>query len=127
MKHEPGDIARSGRFRGQLLYEGSAIVKINDARGDWTDLTRLVLVLESSIGDLRLSGASDIILSCAVYHDGQCNFEFFPEEMRRIAALGIPFHISCYEEVNPTGQPRCTPQANHSRLKPLVPTRGLDC
>ena len=37
----------------------------------------------------------------ATFHDGQCNHEYSPQQLRRIGALDIPLCISCDDSSDP--------------------------
>lgn len=86
------------------MHHGSALIEVSDKPEDWSRFDDLLKVVESCINPLRESGADEITLSCSLFHDGECSFGFSPEELRRIAALKVNLHISCYEnEDNQTG------------------------
>jgi hypothetical protein len=44
---------------------------------------------------LRRHGATDIVLHVDVAYDAQCNLEFSPRLLRALAALRIPFTVTC--------------------------------
>jgi len=95
--NEPGDIGTRGRNRGKPTPGGSATIEISDkAEADWSRFDDLLTMMESCINALREAGADEIWISCSLYHDGQCNFAFSKEELKRIAALNIDMPISCY-------------------------------
>lgn len=95
---EPGARGRSGRYKGKPTPYGSARLDTSDDAPWSTKLHGLLELLETHIAALRECGAEDIRLTHAYFHDGQCNHEFSPEEMRRIARLEISLCISCYED-----------------------------
>jgi hypothetical protein len=97
--NEPRDIGKRGRYCGMATPYGSAIIEVSDkAETEWSRFDDLLTVLESCIDALREAGAEDITLSCSLFHDGQCNFGFSQDEIRRIAALKVDFPISCYSD-----------------------------
>ncbi len=51
----------------------------------------------SNIRTFRQCGADEIILNLGYFHEGQCNLEFAAHQLEQVAALRIPFTISCYE------------------------------
>ncbi|PTX98683.1 hypothetical protein DB345_02915 [Spartobacteria bacterium LR76] len=58
----------------------------------------MLTALEGNIAKLREAGGTDISLTCNVFHDGQCNFEFSNEELIRLSKLGVGLAVSCYSE-----------------------------
>ena len=95
---EPGSIAKVGRFKGKPSPNGSAILAISDQAKGWNEFDELLCLIEKSMCALREAKADEMVLSCSLYHDGQCNFGFTPSDLKRIADLEIDFHISCYVE-----------------------------
>ncbi len=95
--HEPGALGRVGRYRGKPIPYGSATIEVSDrAEKDWSRFDDLLTVVENSIVALREAGADEISILCSLYHDGQCNFAFTQDRLRRIAALKVDLPISCY-------------------------------
>lgn len=96
---EPGEIGTRGRYRGVPEPYGSATIEVSDkAENDWTRFDELLTVVENCIGALREAEADDIWISVSLFHDGQCNFGFSKDELKRIAALNIDMPISCYSD-----------------------------
>lgn len=56
-----------------------------------------VAFLEKHADDLRAMGAAEIQLYLSIEHDGQCNLEFDPEMLGRIAKLKVPMLLTAYE------------------------------
>ena len=97
--NEPGEIGTRGRFRGKTTPYGSANIEIsNKAESDWARFDELLAIIESCIDSLREAGADDMHLTVSLFHDGQCNFGFSKDELRRVAALNVDMAISCYSE-----------------------------
>jgi len=97
--HESGAIGNAGIYRGKPTPYGAASIEVsNKAQEDWSRLDDLLTVMESCIDALRESGAETISLSLSLFHNGQCNFGFSQEQLRRIAALKIDLPISCYSD-----------------------------
>lgn len=95
--HEAGAIGHAGIYRGKPIPYGSASIHVSDkAEQNWAKFDALLSLLESCIDNLRKAGAEDITISCSLFHDGQCNFGFSKEQLRRIAALKVDLPISCY-------------------------------
>jgi hypothetical protein len=94
---EPGALGKVGRYRGKPTPYGHATIEVSDrAETDWSRFDDLLTVLEGCIHALRETGAEDITLMCSLFHDGQCNFAFSPDQLRRIAGLEVELTISCY-------------------------------
>jgi hypothetical protein len=96
-KNEPGDIGTLGRHKGKPRPYGAASLEAPD---DWTwdhKWDWLLMTLSTHIETLRQCGADDLVLDLGYFYDGQCNLEFSPLRLGQVAALGIPFAISCYE------------------------------
>lgn len=95
--HEAGAIGLAGIYRGKPIPYGSASIQVSDkAEQNWANFDALLSLIESCIDTLREAGAEDITLSCSLFHDGQCNFGFSKEQLKRIAALKVDLPISCY-------------------------------
>jgi hypothetical protein len=96
---EPGAIGKVGRYRGKPTPYGQATIEVsNKPEDDWSHFDKLLMILEGCIDALREAGAEDIDLSCSLFHDGQCNFAFSRDQLRRIANLKVSFSISCYRD-----------------------------
>ena len=93
---EPNSILKVGRFKGKPSPNGSAVLAISDQAKGWKEFDELLCLIEKSIDALRETNAEEMVLSFSFYHDGQCNFGFTPNDLKRIANLGIDFNISCY-------------------------------
>lgn len=99
--NEPGEAVHPGveGAWGMPLKHGSASIKIsNKPEENWGNLMEFLRILESCLTDLKESGAEDIALMMSLFHDGQCNFGFSPEELAIMTRLGITLSISCYGE-----------------------------
>lgn len=97
--NEPGDIGKIGRYKGMPMPYGSASIEVSDkAEEDWSHFDDLLSVVEGCIEVLRETGAEDISLFISLFHDGQCNFAFTKEQLKRIAVLEVEVPISCYSQ-----------------------------
>jgi len=97
--NEPGDIGRRGRHRGKPIPYGSATIEVSDkAEGNWSSFDDLLTVMENCIDDLRGAGAGDISLLVSLFHDGQCNFAFSNDQLKRLVGLNVDLPISCYSD-----------------------------
>ena len=95
--NEPGNIGRRGRYRGKPEPYGSARIEVSDkAEDDWSSFDNLLTVMENCIDDLREAGAEDISLYVSLFHDGQCNFAFSNDQLKRMVALNVDLPVSCY-------------------------------
>jgi hypothetical protein len=94
---EPGAIGKVGCYRGKTTPYGHATIEVSDkAEKDWSRFDDLLALIESCIDALRKAGAEDVTLSCSLFHDGQCNFGFSQDQLKRVANLKIDMTISCY-------------------------------
>ncbi len=97
--HEPGAIGNVGLYRGKPTPFGHATIEVSDkAEEDWSRLDDLLTVMESCIDSLRESGSETVTLSFSLFHNGQCNFGFSKDQLRRISALKVDLPISCYSD-----------------------------
>lgn len=97
--NEPGDIGTRGRYKGKPTPDGSATIEVSDkAEEDWSRFDELLTAVESCLNALHEAGAEHMFLSVSLFHDGQCNFAFSKDQLRRIAALSVDLPISCYSD-----------------------------
>ena len=98
-KDEPGEIARSGRYRDQPNPFGGATIKFEDDRSSCDPVSmQSLMFLAENIPVFREAGATTIVIHCDVDYRDQCNLEMSPEFLAAVASLGVPFTISCYED-----------------------------
>lgn len=105
-KKEIGDSAVVGPSKGTPLTYGMADLSppeyLNYDDGGVAGLKWVIDAILSGLDTIKESGAEDVYLDIAVYYVGQCNMAFEPEILSKIAALNMPFWISCYEESDET-------------------------
>ena len=95
--NEPGEVAPSGRYAGEPLPYGSAMLVLLDE-----DLEPGASALEPLRGlgerlpELRALGATEASLFLVVAYEGQCHFALSPEELGALARLGVPLGVSCH-------------------------------
>jgi hypothetical protein len=97
---EVGKIGKVGRYRNKPQPYGASVIRVpdnveNDKKIEW-----LAKQIKPNLSAIRKCGATDIYVDVAVYHDGQCNFEFDPPEMKLLSDLDLSFAISVYEDGN---------------------------
>lgn len=92
---EPGEIGGSGRYKGQPMPFGAAQICFEPSPTG--ALEDGVALLEKHIDGLRAMGADEIQLYLSIEYDGQCNMEFAPEMLGRIAKLRVPVLLTAYE------------------------------
>jgi hypothetical protein len=94
---EPGEIGVRGRYKGLPLPYGAALLKVPPDVEPARRLSWLVERAERHLAALRESGATLCKLHLDVRYWDQCNLEFDPHELARIAALGVLFTITCWD------------------------------
>ena len=98
-KDEVGEIPkRGGRYAGQLLPFGAAVLEVPPDIEPDCRLLWLLQAAERHLPTLRQSGATRCMFHLDVRYWDQCNMEFSHEELARISALGIPLTITCWEQ-----------------------------
>lgn len=95
-QHEVGAIGNIGRYRGTKIPYGSASVRVPKSVERGNELLWLIRRLLPHIETLRDSGATDIYLSVAVHHDGQCNWSLSVQELQALATLGVRLDLSVH-------------------------------
>ena len=96
-KNEPGEISLRGRYKGLPLPYGSAFVEVPADVEPARRLPWLIECAEGHLAALQALGASLCKLHVDVRYWDQCNLEFNPRELARIAALGVLFTITCWD------------------------------
>jgi hypothetical protein len=108
-RNEPGDVGIRGKFRGVRVPYGSLILDLgevapfkdtvyyDDSNADLLPLSMRIFSQPSIVDVLRECGATDVVLTVNVAHDGQCNLELGPALLRALAQLNVVVAISCYE------------------------------
>ena len=113
-QHDVGDLARLGRYKGQVYPYGSSEVKVPDDLPWGEKIPALVEVVRPLLPLMRAEGADDFRVSAGYFHDSQCNLEFTPEELKLLASLDCVFLLSCYPvDREPNHFPEPAPGAVH--------------
>ena len=97
-KNEPGGFTERGRYEHEPAPFGSASLNVLDETPDEGKLSRLLDVVLSHTDTLRQLGVEEMYVYVGYFWRDQCNLSLEPEELGRLAALGVPFWISCYED-----------------------------
>ena len=97
MKNEVGDMGTMGRYRGTPIPYGSATLQPSENQITQNALWWLLETVKKNLAVFKENGASSITLDLVVLHDGQCNLEFSPDELRSMGELGLPLTLSTYE------------------------------
>ncbi len=97
-KCEVGQLGKVGRFKGIPIPYGSCVLRFTEMSSlpYGPRLEQMISSLEKNIISLKKCGAQDFVLRLVVSYETQCNLEFSPEEMNRIAAMGIHLTVTCY-------------------------------
>jgi hypothetical protein len=95
---EVGTIGKLGRYQDKPQPYGASAIRIPDNVKSEKKIEWLNKKVKPNLSVIRECGATDIYIDVAIYHDGQCNFEFDPAELKLLADLNLPFAISVYED-----------------------------
>src|SRR6266496_4297788 len=99
VKNEPGEVARSGRYRGQPLPYGSREIRDMDTPTTLSGAQSSFLDVVARVAPAcRSAGATSLVVHADVAYDGQCNFELNENCIARLAALGIALTFTCFED-----------------------------
>jgi hypothetical protein len=94
---EPGTVGKIGKYRGEPTPYGAGEWRFSTGKdvpyGPVFELA--VQRLECHVNAIRHCGAEDIVLHFQVYYENQCNLEFSPSQLSRIATLSVSFTVSC--------------------------------
>ena len=105
-KNEPSEKGSIGRYRNRPIPYGSAELKF-EADSITPDMlspkSHSLTVLRKNIKLFRDAGATMIVLHFDVAYEGQCNIEISPDLLSKLAELGIPVTISCFEDNQSVG------------------------
>ena len=109
-KHDVGDIARAGRFKGQAYPYGSSEIAVADELPWKEKIPALVAAVLPLLALMKDQGADSFEISAGYFHGSQCNLEFSTDELRLLASLECTFCLSCYPAENePNKAPEPTP------------------
>lgn len=97
-KCEVGQLGKAGRFQGKPIPYGACILRFEEMNSlpYGPRLEQMIVSLEKNIDLLKKCGAQDFVLRLVVSYETQCNLEFTPSEMNRLAVMGIPLTVTCY-------------------------------
>jgi hypothetical protein len=96
-KNEPGEVAPSGRYSGQPLAYGSAmLVLLDEDLEPGASAVGPLRALAPKLADLRAAGATRLALYLVVAYQERCDFTFGPEELSALGELGLPLAVSCH-------------------------------
>ena len=96
-KREPGHIGQRGRYRDKPVPYGVASL---DAPTNVPPADKLSWVIDRAlphIEALREMGADHSEVWIVEHFDGQANMYYTPEELAKLAQLGLPLCVSGYE------------------------------
>ena len=97
-KNEPGGFTERGRYRREPAPFGAASLDVPDETPDRAKLSELLDSVLPHADTLRQLGVESMTVYVGYFWRDQCNLAFEPEELSQLAALGVPFWISCYED-----------------------------
>lgn len=94
---EPGELAHWGRYKGQPSPYGAASLEVPPDIEQGGRLAWMVDAVGTHLTVFQQLGATVCKLHLDIRYWDQCNLEFSSGELARIAALGVPFTISCWD------------------------------
>jgi hypothetical protein len=97
-KCEVGQLGLVGRLQGKPIPYGACVLRFSKMSSlpYGARLEQMIGSLEKHIDTLKECGAQDVVLRMVVSYEAQCNLEFSPVEMNRLAIMGVHFAITCY-------------------------------
>ena len=95
-QHDTGDLAMRGRYKSGVYPYGASEIRVPDSVPRSEIVSFLVEAVKPLLPAMTMAGADDFYVSAAYYFDTQCNLEFCPDELARLASLGYTFALSCY-------------------------------
>jgi len=95
--NEPGEIAAKGRYKGKPYPHGCAELREPGESLISLEKSQVVDILTANIDTFRGCGATNMWIDIAIGYNNQCNLELSPSFLTRVASLGIPVAITCYE------------------------------
>lgn len=110
------EVGDRGKVTKRTLNYGVGVLVSKETPG-LDSLAELIAQCERHKEAIIETQVEEATIYCDIFHDGQCNFEFEPELLKRVSVLGAILAISCYQ-AKPHGQ------AKHVRAKQN--TSGLD-
>ena len=96
--HERGSVYDRGRFKGKPWPFGHAVVEAPPDVDSEEKLSWLLNTVLPHIGELKRLGVTQGKVHLYYVHDGQCNLDYEPEAVARVAQSGWNFCISCSED-----------------------------
>ncbi len=96
-KHEPGQIATWGRFKGKPYPFGAATLVSPKGLSASQALAWLLDAVEPHVETLKQLGADDNAFHITYAYESQCNLEFEPNLLARLAQPGFRLTITCYQ------------------------------
>jgi hypothetical protein len=96
-KHERGETATTGRYRGRALPYGWAELRSAEEASGGPN-SPFVHAAEALAAASAVSGATECTLHIDVAFRDQCNLELSRETIATLAKLGLPVTVSCFPE-----------------------------
>ncbi|WP_320044676.1 hypothetical protein [uncultured Desulfobacter sp.] len=99
-KNEPGEIGKTGRYKGVAIPCGSGEIAFSET-GASADLLSpdapILEIIEKHQSSFSAAGATEIVLIINVFYKGQCNIEQSHKLLKRLAMLKVDLSISCQQ------------------------------
>lgn len=94
--HDPGDIAKLGRYRGQPMPYGSASIHVPIHIPNGERIKYIVDIALRLLPELQRAGATEWHVDIGRFYSTQCNEEYSAEEISLLAQLRCPLLYSAY-------------------------------
>ena len=95
-KHEVGELGSYGRFKGKKYPFGHAVLEAPEDLPWQAQLEWLLEFVLPHTAVLRSHGVTDGKIHITYTFDDQCNLEYEPELVEKLARFGFRFTVSCY-------------------------------
>lgn len=99
-KHEVGQIGQRGRFKGKPFPFGHAILEAPEKIEAEAKLEWLLDTALPHTATFRHLGVTYGKIHVTYAYDSQCNLEYEPKIMEKIARAGFSFTITCHKDAS---------------------------
>lgn len=98
-KHEAGEVGTKHRFKGKAYPFGHAVINAPDAK-EQNEIHMLLDMVLPHIDSLRTLGVTSGKLHLTYRYASQCNLEFDPDFLAKLARTGLELTIGCIQDAD---------------------------